>query len=482
MNNSIAKDLLEKENTALKSELEASLAREAELESNYTLKNFMKKKISRTKLYRAAKNPDSKFGRILRAPRTIYRIAKNPEIIQDIRKKKLIIENSPEEKKFPIPPHKLDPWMLSFDERLEILKKAKKDNKKIALYLVEKPDSSTFRYRCYNTMQITKSSKTWQAVYFYNPELEKIKNHFAHIDTLVIGRESCSRKLIDSIIKLAKKYSLNVSLDIDDLVFDKSRLDSFLEAIGEGVNRSYWAGYIDGVEYLAKNVDSFIVTNDFLRKIVENQFNKPCFVIPNFLNEEQLDASVAYLFRKNIPREEFLIGYFSGSPTHSKDFALIETDIVKFLKAHKNAKLLVVGYMKFSKSLDVFLDNGQIQFIPPVDFRKLQRLMSEVNVNLAPLVENEFTNCKSELKFFESAIVETTTIASPTYAFKTSIKDGKTGFLCNPGEWFDRLEFLYKNPEENRKIAKAARKFCLEEYSGEKIIEKIEKVYDKLKK
>ena len=134
--------------------------------------------------------------------------------------------------------------------------------------------------------------------------------------------------------------------------------------------------------------------------------------------------------------------------------------------------------MKFDQKMQKFVDNGQIQFIPPVDFRKLQRLMSEVDVNIAPLVDNVFTNCKSELKFFEAAAVETTTIASPTYTFKNSIKHGKTGFLCKPGEWYDTILDLYKHPEKNRKIALAAKKYCLENYYGEKFLKQVEEAYD----
>ena len=114
------------------------------------------------------------------------------------------------------------------------------------------------------------------------------------------------------------------------------------------------------------------------------------------------------------------------------------------------------------------------------DFRKLQRLMAEVDVNIAPLLINDFTNCKSELKFFEAAAVETTTIASPTYTFLEAISDGKNGFLAKPGEWFSKLEYLYNNPSENRKIAKNAHKYALENYHGEKFLKQVEDAYNSI--
>ncbi|MBO7718339.1 glycosyltransferase, partial [Candidatus Saccharibacteria bacterium] len=91
---------------------------------------------------------------------------------------------------------------------------------------------------------------------------------------------------------------------------------------------------------------------------------------------------------------------------------------------------------------------------------------------------NDFTNCKSELKFFEAGAVETTTIASPTYAFLKAIENGKNGFLARPGEWYDKLEYLYKHPEENKTIAKQARKYALKHYYGKEFLEEVEAAYD----
>ena len=104
--------------------------------------------------------------------------------------------------------------------------------------------------------------------------------------------------------------------------------------------------------------------------------------------------------------------------------------------------------------------------------------MSKVDVNIAPLVINDFTNCKSELKFFEAAVVETTTIASPNYSFKKAITDGENGFLAKPGEWYDKLEYLYSHPKENRKVALKAKEYALKHYYGEKFLKEVEEAYD----
>lgn len=450
----------------LESELEASLEREEKLLSGVSTKEFIKNKIKKTRLYRSASNPNSKPGKVLRAPRTAYRLISNPEVFKEFCKKKAII-------------NPLEPWVIPVEERAKIVQQAIKSGKSLALYYEEKPNSSTFRYRCFNTMQTTISSKKWQATYFFKDEVDVLKSFLPKSKLLIIGRQNNNIKILTDLISCARQHECKIILDIDDLVFDMKYFDTVINTINGNNNKGYWLTYFAKVRQTAEKVDGFITTNYFLGKKLTESFKRPFQVIPNSLNSEQLAASMVYTkIKQNYHGKVFSMGYFSGSPTHVNDFKVIKPELSKLLKKYPNITLKVVGYMKFDQKMQKFVDNGQIQFIPPVDFRKLQRLMSEVDVNIAPLVDNVFTNCKSELKFFEAAAVETTTIASPTYTFKNSIKHGKTGFLCKPGEWYDTILDLYKHPEKNRKIALAAKKYCLENYYGEKFLKQVEEAYD----
>ena len=56
-----------------------------------------------------------------------------------------------------------------------------------------------------------------------------------------------------------------------------------------------------------------------------------------------------------------------------------------------------------------------------------------------PLQHNLFTNCKSELKYFEAAAIGTATIASPTFAFRHAIEDGVNGWLATAPYWEERI-------------------------------------------
>lgn len=463
---------------ALEDELRAAIEREDNvLEKDLGFGEFVAEKIRKTKLFtKVLSEPDSRAGKIARMPRSIYRIIKNPEVRKNLMQKKtvndaesVIIQEN----------HFLDPWMIDIEKRREVAYRALKKGKKLAIYYVEKPDNSTFRYRCYNTFQATLESERWQSVYFFKYELDIMEELVPRADLMILGRQSGQEKAIDSLIRMAHENGMKVGLDIDDLVFDMKYLDVVLDTINQNDNRSYWLAYFASVQAMARRADCFITTNQFLLDKIQKSFDKPRTIIRNSLNKEQVSASQVYVKRKKgCQDEQFIMGYFSGSPTHKKDLDEALPEVLKFLDKHDGAILSIVGFMRFSKETKKYIDDGRIVFLPMVDFRKLQRMMSEVDVNIAPLVINDFTNCKSELKFFEAAAVETTTIASPTYAFKKAIKDGRNGFLAKPGEWYDKLEYLYNHPKENRAIAKRAREYALNHYYGREFLEEVEAAYD----
>src|SRR4029077_3202618 len=99
------------------------------------------------------------------------------------------------------------------------------------------------------------------------------------------------------------------------------------------------------------------------------------------------------------------------------------------------------------------------EVIPLQDYLNLQRVIAEVEINIAPLQDNLFTNCKSELKFFEAAAVGTWTVATPTFTFRRAIRDGVTGRLARSHEWDAALAeavSLVLDPARYAPIAEAA--------------------------
>ena len=379
-------------------------------------------------------------------------------------------------------PANREPWNIPLEERCRAVNLAVSQGKKVTAMLYHHADTSTFRYRCYNVYQMTNRSEEWQCVYFFMNETDTLLKLLPQCSLLVLARLQWEHS-IDGVIAKAHSHGIPVLFDVDDLVWNTQYLRLVTNTLnvhfGGDVDYNFWFSYISRMEFTAGLVDGFITTNDFLGKKLSEKFGKPYQVIQNALNEEQLQISRECVQHKAKQKNQkpFTIGYFSGTPSHINDFKMIYREIMQLLEDYPDMVLQVVGFMEFPDVMQPLIKKGRVKFTPLVDFMELQRLIAQVDVNIVPLVENTFTNCKSELKFFEASVVDTVTVATPNYTYANSIEDGQTGFLCRPGQWYDRIVYLYEHPEESRKMVAAAKEYCLGRYTGENFLRQIEESY-----
>ncbi|MDK2813942.1 MAG: hypothetical protein PWQ08_1197 [Clostridiales bacterium] len=381
-----------------------------------------------------------------------------------------------------IPAYNKEPWEIPLSARVRAVSKAFADGKKVALLCYRAADNSTFRYRCYNVMQASQKSKEWGAVYFFQNEIEQLKVLLPQASLLVFTRVGWSIEL-ESLAIFAKQKKVPVLFDVDDYVFNIDIVKLLANTLAVDLeieeNCNYWFSYIGRIQKMASMAQGFITTNEYLGKKLQKKFGKEYCIIPNSLNEEQLVVSAMLAKQKaaQFSAKPFTIGYFSGTPSHENDFRECQGELVEFLKTYPGTRLLVVGFMTFSPEVEKLVEQGNIQRVPLVDFIELQKLIAQVDVNIVPLINNSFTNCKSELKYFEAAVVDTITVATPTYTYRKAIKHGENGYLCNPGQWYHTLEDIYLSKVDCAAVCAAAKQHALVNYSGEEFLKQIEEAY-----
>lgn len=337
-----------------------------------------------------------------------------------------------------------DPWALSFEERY----KAFNTGERRIAYFYEAPDTSTFRYRVFNMVEALEAAPELgiSASWFTRADLQHMERFIDRADTLVICRTRFDTD-IDRMIQRARVRGLQVLFDVDDLVFDPDYIHLIFDALAQPISSQerwdYWFAYAGRIGATLRLCDGAIVTNRFLAdKLAAFAPNIAPRIVPNFLNRRQQTESeriFASKQRSGFARDgKIHIGYFSGTPSHNRDFEVTVGALKGILDQHPEVVLRTVGFLQPKDFLPGHRD--RLEIYPLQNFLNLQARIGEVEINIAPLQSNVFTDCKSELKYFEAAIVGTLTVASPAYTLRNVIRDGENGFLANAHEWDLKLE------------------------------------------
>jgi len=334
-----------------------------------------------------------------------------------------------------------DPWIVDFEERLAQLKRRSVH----VAYYYERPDSSTFRYRVYNMIQVlTACTEDVSAAWFCHADIEDFDRLLDASDVLVICRAPYDHWLNELITRARNKGGL-VIFDVDDLVFDSNYAELIIRTLDQDFTKpsilEWWFAYIGRIGATLRLCDRVIVTNKFIAERARQVGPGDVRVVPNFLNQEQLEISNRILQAKRISgfaRDGRIhLGYFSGTPSHNRDFEIVSGTLRRLLDEDRRLHVRVVGFLDLKGQLARHQD--RIEHYPLQDFVNLQRVIGSTEINLVPLQDNIFTQCKSELKYFEAGIVGTVTVATPTLAYRGAICDGVNGWLANEHEWEAKL-------------------------------------------
>ncbi|MDT2686673.1 rhamnan synthesis F family protein [Enterococcus gallinarum] len=285
-----------------------------------------------------------------------------------------------------------------------------------------------------------------------------------HASHIIIYRAPYDDRLVE-LIRLARKYHKPVLYDIDDLVIDTKYTDqlTYVQNLSKVEKNNYDSGVISYKKMMLL-CDGAIASTGSLKNELFN-YQKTVLLNRNLANQELVKLSQAAIKNKTHNNEKVKIGYFSGSITHNENFELIKPAILKILEIYPQVELHLVGHLDIPKEMEKF--DSQLVIHPFVDWKELPKLISEINVNLAPLVQSVFNEAKSEIKWLEAALVQVPTLASDIGAFKEMIIDHETGFLAKDNEWFEKLERMINDTSFREQIGKAAYEFVLKNCSTE---------------
>lgn len=281
---------------------------------------------------------------------------------------------------------------------------------------------------------------------------------------LILQRVSWDKR-VEKILRMVRNNRAIVLTDIDDLVFIPDSIRWIDSAdFHDPVRASLYRETLERNFRTLQQSDGVIASTEYLAEQAR-ALGKPAWVHRNGFSLEMLSLSREAMQTKKPTQETVVIGYASGTPTHNRDFSLVQPVLRQLMKRYPHLQISIAGHLNPGDDWGVAF--SRIEKIPFVEWRRLPQVLAGFSINLAPLREdNPFSQSKSEIKFMEAALVGVATIASPTDAFRSAIRDGQTGFLAStPEQWENALTRLIEQPDLRTKIAAAALQEIIERYS-----------------
>ena len=353
---------------------------------------------------------------------------------------------------------------------LESLEKSSAQVQPRVLLLVESSIPQCFHYRVkqkieqLNTLGCHVEWLSWS-------ELEASRQRMHFVDIVIFYRAPGFPKVMDS-IRYAQSLGKLVCYDIDDLIFDRHKLEEKFNQTSAQLSDNDIQEILNGAD-LYKNaiaacsyaIASTPVLQQQLAQLVEQ---KQCYLLPNGLDDDILSVTELPLPERNT--DQVTIFYGSGTKTHDEDFALIGDALAKLMQKYEQVHLVIAGHLTLPTALQTYAE--RVQRLPLMDFSSFLYSLRQADIAIAPLETGLFADCKSEIKWLEAAVMGVPSVVSETARYQDVIEHGKNGLLAADNHaWFAGLERLVVDSELRQDMAKNAMKSALADYHPNKMAE-----------
>jgi glycosyltransferase involved in cell wall biosynthesis len=336
------------------------------------------------------------------------------------------------------------------------------------LFIAGEPDTPGSTYRCIRYAEAARAAG-WRAGWM---RLEQVTaTDLIGVRVGVLWRVRWSDHVRNIVHELRQGGGL-VVCDLDDLML---RPELATPRVIDGI-RTTQAGLASTRETFAQvrqamlEADLCSATTDELAGHMRD-WQKAAFVLPNGYDAAWLARSrEAVRRRAAAPGDGMVrIGYAAGTLTHQRDFAVALPGLVRVLAARPTVRLVLFRTAEGLELVTAEEFDPLVPYADRIEWRatvahaSLPDELARFDINIAPLeVGNPFCEAKSELKFFEAALVSVPTVASPTGPFRRCMTDGRNGFLAGDDEaWQNSLLRLVDDAGLRAAMGKAAAVDCL---------------------
>ncbi|MBC8078197.1 MAG: hypothetical protein H7Y32_19115, partial [Chloroflexales bacterium] len=202
----------------------------------------------------------------------------------------------------------------------------------------------------------------------------------------------------------ARLARIPVVFDSDDLVWDEDeRRYNNLDAHYDAATIVAIVKTARRLALLMRRVDAFVFATPYLARLAEQRFHQPAYVNANAVSAAMIAAAEEACARRVRPDDgPVTIGYFCGTPrAHDEDFALVAPVLRVLLDQQPHLRLRCYGDLRIPNALAV-LGPARIERRSAVRWEELLAHVAEVDITIAPLIDNPQRRAKSAVKVLEA--------------------------------------------------------------------------------
>lgn len=363
---------------------------------------------------------------------------------------------------------------------------------------IERDNTACNHYRILQPLYKMREHGLADCLTLHDRELntENAANKVMEADIVVFQRPADENWL--NFIRLCRKQGKIIVIDYDDDPFNTSPFNPYYKFVGTkeygykwptGQTDMIWSDGENGFDIeknitrndmfrtCFRNADMITCTTEILRKSFL-KLNENVKVLPNVID--------FHLYRQyNMVKsdDEVRIGYQCGS-SHYEDLYLIKDVIKEVLEKNDNAKFVYFGDLRF-KNLFQGVPTSRIEFrewVQNISYPYVLSLMN-IDIGICPLVDNEFNQNKSCIKFLDYSTQGAATVASNIPPYSPVIKNGENGYLVDSSkQWVDRLSELCQNHKLRRDMGQKAFDLCKDKHNADKESHQWRDAYESLLK
>jgi glycosyltransferase involved in cell wall biosynthesis len=270
-----------------------------------------------------------------------------------------------------------------------------------------------------------------------------------------------------ALLLAARMRRIPVLFDCDDLVWDaRAREFEMLDRYHERGTITRILRTARGVRALMRRVDALVLSTPYLAAQAALECDRPVYTHLNAVSREMVALSDA-AYQRRAPGKQIVIGYFSGHPhVHDDDLASVAVALRSVLDQFQTVIVLLYGDVELPAELAAGRLAGRIEQRPRVDWRLLPDAIAQVDIAIAPLIDNPQRRSKSAVKYLEAALCGVPTVASRLEPYTAVIREGQHALLAHTSaDWTAALSMLVENRLLREQLGARARAHVLAEHT-----------------